>query len=125
MPIVVAPDSDFLDQKLFFRLFEELGIGYICTNPLDDELTDRAQRMPASAWSVYDNGGEDWEYFEFGKRRQSWKRDGWRRAFYTRPVYEDAQRMLRYARPDTVLYTNPPGQDGPIDRRLEAAGAPE
>jgi len=120
VPIVVALDSGFFDQKLF-RLFEELGIGYVCTSPLEDELTDRARRMPAPAWSVYDNGRQEWEYFEFGNRRKSWRPTGWRRAFYTRPVYEDAQRLLRYARPDTVLYTNL-GQGGPIDAALAAAG---
>jgi len=123
VPIVVALDSGFFDQKLF-RLFEELGIGYVCTSPLEGELIERARRMPALAWSVYDNGRQAWEYFEFGNRRKSWRPAGWRRAFYTRPLYEDAQRLLRYARPDTVLYTNL-GQGGPIDAVLVAAGRTE
>ena len=68
VPIIVAVDSGFFDQKLF-RRFEELGIGYVATGRL----------------------------------------------------YEDEQRLLEFARPDTVIYTNL-GQGGPIDALLEAAG---
>lgn len=80
--------------------------------------------MDPSLWSTYDNGRQLWEYFELGDRRLSWKRTGWRRAFYTRPAYEDAQRLLTFARPDTVLYTNL-GQGGPIDDVLQRAGCSE
>ncbi len=123
VPIVVAMDSGFFDRKLF-RAFEELGIGYVCTGKLYDDLTDRARSMDPSLWSTYDNGHQLWEYFEFGHRRPSWKRTGWRRALYTRPAYEDAQRLLEFARPDTVLYTNL-GQGGPIDGFLQGAGYSE
>lgn len=123
VPIVVAMDSGFFDQKLF-RAFEELGIGYVCTGKLYDDLTDQARGMDPSLWSTYDNGRQLWEYFELGDRRLSWKRTGWRRAFYTRPAYEDAQRLLTFARPDTVLYTNL-GQGGPIDDVLQRAGCSE
>jgi len=116
-------DSGFFDQKLF-RAFEELGIGYVCTGKLHEDVTELARGMDSSLWSTYDNGYQLWEYFEFGDRRPSWKRTGWRRAFYTRPAYEDAQRLLEFARPDTVLYTNV-GQGGPIDGRLQKAGCSE
>ena len=43
---------------------------------------------------------------------------------YTRPAYEDDHRLLAFARPDTVLYTNL-GQGGPIDDVLENAGCSE
>jgi len=121
VPIVVALDNGFFDQKLF-RLFEELGIGYTCTGNLYDDLTDRAREMPPEAWSRYDNGRQEWKYFEFGNRRKSWKKRGWRRSFYTRPHYEKSgQGLLTFARPDRVIYTNL-GQGGEIDERLEAVG---
>jgi len=123
VPIVVRIDSGFFDQKLF-RLFEGLGIGYVCTGKLYDDLKDLAAAMPRSAWSSYDNGHQQWEYFEFGNRRKSWKKSGWRRALYSRPAYDDAQRLLDFARPDTVIYTNL-GQGGPIDAQLTAVGRRE
>jgi len=123
VPIVLATDSGFFDQKLF-RAFEDLGIGYVCTGKLYEDITGLAQGMDPSGWSTYDNGHQLWEYIEFGDRRPSWKRTGWRRAFYTRPAYEDAQRLLEFARPDTVLYTNL-GQGGPVDDLLRKAGRPE
>lgn len=117
VPIVVRVDSGFFDQKLF-RAFEALGIGYVCTGKLYDDITARAQ-VEDPLWQRYDNGRQLWEFFEFGDRRRSWKKTGWRRAIYTRPVYENTQRLLEFARPDTVIYTNL-GQGGPIDRLLEA-----
>ena len=118
--IVVRLDAGFFDQKLF-RLFERLGIGYLCSGKLQDDLRGLARGMDPSMWSAYDNGHQLWEYFEFGDRRQRWRRGEWRRAFYTRPAYEDAQRLLEFARPDQVIYTNL-GQGGPIDGLLAAAG---
>lgn len=121
VPIVVALDNGFFDQKLF-RLFEELGIGYTCTGNLYDDVVALAEERAPEAWSRYDNGRQEWKYFEFGNRRKSWKKTGWRRTFYTRPHYEnDGQRLLPFARPDRVIYTNL-GQGGEIDARLEAVG---
>ena len=123
VPILLRIDSGFFDQKLF-RRFERLGIGYTCTGKLFDEITERAKATDASAWSAYTNERQQWQYVEFGDRRKSWKRSGWRRCFYTRPTYEDAQRLLEFARPDTVIYTNL-GQGGRVDALLERAGAAE
>jgi hypothetical protein len=118
--IIVRLDAGFFDQKLF-RLFEELGIGYICSGKLQDDVTDLARGVDRSLWSSYDNGHQLWEYFEFGDRRTTWPMTEWRRAFYTRPAYEDEQRLLEFARPDNVIYTNL-GQGGPIDALLQAVG---
>jgi hypothetical protein len=121
--IVLRLDAGFFDQKLF-RLFEEIGIGYICSGKLQEDIKDLARGMDPSAWLTYDNGHQLWEYFEFGDRRKTWKKNEWRRAFYTRPAYEDEQRLLEFARPDNVIYTNL-GQGGRIDELLEAAGRTE
>jgi len=122
VPIVVRFDSGFFDQKLF-RAFEELGVGYVCTGKLYGDITARAQ-VEGQLWERYDNGHQLWEYLEFGDRRKHWKKTGWRRALYTRPVYEDEQRLLDFARPDTVIYTNL-GQGGAVDTLLDAADRAE
>jgi len=123
VPIVLRIDAGFFDQKLF-RRFEELGIGYICSGRLEDDLTALAREADASQWSAYDNGRQLWQYLEFGAHRPSWKKHEWRRAFYTRPAYEGKQRLLEFARPDHVIYTNL-GQGGPIDAVLKATGHSE
>lgn len=123
VPVLLRIDSGFFDQKLF-RRFERLGIGYTCTGKLYDDLSALARAMPPSAWSEYRNDHQLWQYVEFGNRRGSWKRTGWRRCVYTRPSYEDEQRLLEFARPDTVIYTNL-GQGGRIDALLEQAGEAE
>ena len=120
VPIVLRIDGGFFDQKLF-RCFEELGIGYICSGKLLDDITDMARGMHPSAWCEYENGSQLWRYFEFGDRRPSWKKGEWRRAFYTRPAYEGEQRLLEFARPDNVIYTNI-GQGQQIDGLLAEAG---
>lgn len=118
--VIVRMDAGFFDQKLF-RTFEELGIGYVCSGKLQDDVVELARAADLSQWKAYDNGRQLWQYFEFGIRLKAWPKTEWRRAFYTRPAYEDEQRLLEFARPDTVIYTNL-GQGGPIDARLEAAG---
>ena len=45
-----------------------------------------------------------WHYLEFGWRCNNWKRHY--RTFYTRPVYDDRQGLLEFARPDNVIITN-------------------
>ncbi len=85
VPIVIALDSGFFDQKLF-RKFEKLEIGYIYAGKLYGDFTALTRGMDRSQWSVYDNDRQLWECFEFGDRRPSWKRTSWRRVFYTRPA---------------------------------------
>jgi hypothetical protein len=121
--IVLRLDAGFFDQKLL-RIFEELEIGYVCSGRLEEDIVAMAQQAHASQWAHYDNGRQLWQYLEFGAHRPSWKKGEWRRAFYTRPTYEGEQRLLEFARPDNVVYTNL-GCGGPIDARLEAAGCGE
>jgi hypothetical protein len=118
MPIIVRMDSGFFDQKLF-GLFEDLKIGYVCSGKLYEDIRAYAERADRSQWSEHQNKEQAWQYLEFGDRRKSWTRG--RRAFYTRPVYEGEQRLLAFARPDNVIYTNL-GRGEAIDTLLEAAG---
>jgi hypothetical protein len=121
VPIIVRMDSGFFDQSLF-AVCEELGIGYIVGGRLSAEVVGYAREAEPSAWASYRNDHQEWQYLEFGHRCGSWKR--LRRFLYTRPDYENEQRLLEFARPDTVLVTNL-GRGEAIDRLLEAAGLEE
>lgn len=118
IPIVIRMDSGFFDQKLF-ELFESLDIGYICGGKLYDDLTAGVSSRDESFWSRYENNHQVWDYVEFGDRRRNWKR--FRRAIFCRPVYEDNQMLLKFARPDTVIYTNL-GMGYAIDEGLSQVG---
>lgn len=114
VPIIVRMDSGFFDQKLF-EVFEQLHIGYICAGKLYPPIKDYVGCAKSSHWSRYEQGRQIWQYLEFGSRCDSWKR--FRRAIFCRPLYEDAQMLLAFARPDTLLYTNL-GMGRPIDKSL-------
>jgi hypothetical protein len=118
VPIVIRLDSGFFDQKLF-TVFESLQIGYICGGKLYDDIGAFVSNCDKSQWGRYENKNQVWDYVEFGDRRGSWKM--FRRAIFCRPVYEDKQMLFKFARPDTVLYTNL-GMGGVIDERLCSAG---
>jgi len=118
VPIVIRMDSGFFDQKLF-RVFDSLQIGYIAGGKLYDDIGAFVSNCDKSVWGRYENKNQVWEYVEFGDRRGSWKI--FRRAIFCRPVYEDKQMLLKFARPDTVLYTNL-GMAGVIDEQLYKVG---
>jgi hypothetical protein len=118
VPIIIRLDSGFFDQKLF-RVFEELGIGYICCGKLYGDLTAYVASLLPGAWSRYQKGESVWDFVEFGDRRGSWNM--FRRAIFCRPLCEDRQYLLEFSRPDTVLYTNL-GRGELIDERLAACG---
>jgi hypothetical protein len=114
VPIIVRMDSGFFDQKLF-EVFEQLHIGYICAGKLYAPVKEYVGCAPAGHWRRYEQGRQIWQYLEFGSRCKSWKQ--FRRAIFCRPLYEDDQMLLAFARPDTLLYTNL-GMGRPIDEAL-------
>jgi hypothetical protein len=118
VPIVMRIDSGFFDQKLF-RLSESLQIGYICGGKLYDDIGAFVSNCDKSFWGRYENENQLWHYLEFGDRRGNWKM--FRRAIFCRPVYEDKQMIFKFARPDTVLYTNL-GMATAIDEQLCKVG---
>jgi hypothetical protein len=118
VPIVVRMDTGFLDQKLFEE-WEELKIGYIVGGKLYEDVKAFVSGAGLSAWESYRSKKQVWDFFEFGDRRGTWSM--FRRAIFCRPRYEEEQRLLSFARPDTVLYTNL-GMGGAIDQALRDAG---
>lgn len=121
VPIVIRLDSGFFDQKLF-KVFESLQIGYVCGGKLYDDIGVIVSNCDKSVWGRYENENQVWEYVEFGDRRGSWKR--FRRCVFCRPVYADKQMLFKFARPDTVIYTNI-GMGGAIDEQLRKIGMEE
>jgi hypothetical protein len=118
VPIVIRQDTGYFDQKLF-RLYEKIDVGYLCGGKLYKDIKQYAERCPAGQWGTHRNKQQEWSYLEFGDKRGSWKR--LRRALFCRPVYEDRQRLLEFARPDTLIYTNI-GTGDKIDDLLRDAG---
>jgi hypothetical protein len=118
VPIVIRLDSGFFDQKLF-NVFESLQIAYICGGKLYDDIGDFVSNFDKPAWGRYQNKNQTWDYVEFGDRRGNWKR--FRRCVFCRPVYEDRQMLLKFARPDTLIYTNL-GMGATIDDQLRKVG---
>lgn len=118
IPIVINTDSGLFDQKLFY-VYEDLGIGYICSGKLYDDIKDFVKKIDHDTWRQYQNREQVWDYVEFMDKRGSWDRS--RRAIFCRPVYEGVQQLLDFARPDTILYTNL-GMGQNIDKQLLEAG---
>lgn len=118
VPIIFAADVGFFDQKVF-GLCEELGVGYVTSGYLYEEIKMAAHRSVPAAWRRYENADQIWDILELGDRRSSW--DRFRRVLYTRPHLEGEQRLFRFRRPETTIYTNL-GLGGSIDAQLRDAG---
>jgi hypothetical protein len=101
--IVVKLDSAFFDEANF-ALFDELGIGFIATGKMYKGVKEAVRCAPDESWGCYDNTRQAWSFSEFGYRPDSWGK--FYRAIYTRPVYDDKQMLLDFARPDNVIITN-------------------
>jgi len=116
--IIFKLDSGFFDQNLF-AVFEELGVGYVVSGKLYEDIKETVRAVPPASWRVYQTKEQVWDYIEFNDKRGSWKKS--RRAIYCRPRQEGAQLLLEFARPDTILYTNL-GVGEAIDEQLTRAG---
>ena len=101
--IILRIDSGFFDEANL-EAFNKLNIGFICTGKIYEKTKEYIRGLPEESWQTYDNGHQQWDYIEFGYRYDSWKK--FFRAIYTKPVYEDSQRLLEFARPDNIILTN-------------------
>lgn len=118
VPIVIKLDSGFFDQKLF-EVFEELGIGYVCSGKLYTDIRNYAAKVDGALWKHYRNKHQVWDYVEFMDRRGNWSQS--RRAIYCRPLYDGLQQVMDFARQDSIMYTNI-GMGQKIDDLLADAG---
>jgi hypothetical protein len=118
VPILIRMDAGFFDEKLF-KVFEELGLGYVCTGKIYDDIKAHVRATDRAHWGRYTKGKKAWDYLEFGSRRESWSR--FRKAIYCRPMDCNGQLLLEFARPETVLYTNL-GMGSKVDEQFQTAG---
>lgn len=118
VPILLRQDSGFFDQKNFEE-YEKLRIGYIAGGKLYEDIKEYVGSVPGESFGRYENGEQAWDYVEFGDCRGTW--DKFRRAIFCRPLYEDKQMLMEFARPDTIIYTNI-GVDEEITNSLVEAG---
>jgi hypothetical protein len=118
IPILIRMDAGFFDEKLF-EVFEGLGIGYICSGKIYEDIRLHVQTSERLHWGRYRRGKQIWDFLEFGSRRERWKK--FRRAIFCRPLDANGQMLLEFVRPVSVLYTNL-GMGFQIDRQLRDAG---
>jgi hypothetical protein len=117
IPIVIRMDAGFFDEKLF-EVFEALGIGYVSTGKMYEDIKEHVRAGEQCHWGRYRRGKKMWDFLEFGSRRGKWKK--FRRAIFCRPLDKDGQMLLEFVRPASVLYTNP-GMGQRIDEQLRKA----
>jgi hypothetical protein len=101
--IVLRLDAGFFDEKIF-RLCDELGVQFVATGKVYENIKKQVAALKAEEWKDYDNGRQCWSCAGFQYQCDSWKK-GYR-ALYTRPKYEDRQQVLEFARPDNIIVTN-------------------
>ncbi|MFH1414797.1 MAG: transposase [Elusimicrobiota bacterium] len=118
VPIILKEDRCFYDQKNF-KAFEELGIGHISGGKIYATICEYVENCPQEQWVNIEKKNQTWEILEFGDCRGTW--DKFRRAIFTQPLYEDNQKLLPFARPARIYYTNL-GMGGNIDILLKNAG---
>src|SRR6516164_3314036 len=101
--IILRLDAGFFDEENF-ALCDDLGIGFLATGKVYDPIKQKVLAIPKRKWKEYDNGHQVWSYAQFSYKCDKWSRAY--RALYTRPFYEDQQRLLEFARPDNIILTN-------------------
>ena len=109
--IVIRMDSGFLDEKIL-SVLDELAVGFIISGKMYNSVKEYvASQSAEEEWGRYDHERQSWEYLEFDWGCDTW--DHTYRTFYTRPIYENDQGLLEFARPDNVIITNL-DEDSPV-----------
>jgi hypothetical protein len=119
IPIILVADSGFFDQKNFEYFENELGIFYIITGKMYEDIKQYLNQIDFSEYRKFNNNGI-WSYFEFGNTLKSWKK--FRRVIFTTlATNEDGQFCLDFVKTDMLLYTNI-GLDDKMTQQLITAG---
>jgi len=120
--IILVADSGFFDQKNFEYFEKELGIFYIITGKMYEDIKQYLDQIDFSEYRKFHNNGI-WSYFEFGNTLKSWKK--FRRVIFTTlETNEDGQFCLDFVKTDMLLYTNI-GLDDKMTQQLIKAGGEE
>jgi Transposase DDE domain group 1 len=119
IPIILAADSGFLDQKALIVFEKTLKINYVISGKFYGDLWDTINKIPKKTFNRYEHNGF-WKYVEFGWQYASW--DKMRRAVFTSLVAEDSgQTKLDFMRINSIIITNL-GMDDKLNGQLKAAG---
>ena len=104
VPIVLAADSGFFDQKVLAHC-DNLQIGLIVGGKMYDNIKDFITSTPVESFEEHESAGNTWVFTEFGGRCKCW--DKFYRVIYTKPIADDCGQILfDFARPETIIYTN-------------------
>lgn len=120
VPIIICADSGFADQKAYEYFEEILGIHYITTSKIYEDVKGYVQNIPAGNFGEFSKSKAIWNFVEFGNKLKSWSK--FRRCIFTKLHRdEDGQYVMGFKKPDTVIYTNI-GMCKEADDKLRAAG---
>jgi hypothetical protein len=120
VPVILCADSGFADQKAFEHFENILGIHYIVTNKLYNDIKEYFLELPTEGFRELRKNNALWKFIEFGNKLKSWKR--FRRCIFTKLMMgQNGQYLLDLARPDSVISTNI-GMCKLADDKLLAAG---
>jgi hypothetical protein len=104
VPIIVAADSGFFDQKILEHC-ERLKIGIIVGGKMYEDIKEFVTATPDEYFTEYQGAENTWIYTEFGGRRKCW--ENFYRVIYTKPISDECGQILfDFARPETIIYTN-------------------
>ena len=120
VPIILAADSGFADQKAY-RVFEQdLHIHYITTGKLYEDVKQYIGGLAHESFDALAKDKALWQYTEFASKLKSWSK--FRRCIFTRLQRDETgQYIMDFEKPDTIIYTNI-GNCPEADKKLKAAG---
>lgn len=120
VPIILCADSGFADQKAYAVFEEELGIHYITTGKMYEDIKQYVREIPAENFDEISKNKAIWSFVEFGNKLQSWSK--FRRCIFTKLQRdENGQYVIGFGKPNNVIYSNI-GLCKEADERLMAAG---
>jgi hypothetical protein len=120
VPIILRADSGFADQKAYLHFEEKLGIHYIVTGKVYEDIKAYIREIPATNFEKLSKGNTRWSFVEFGNKLGTWSK--FRKCIFSkRDCDENGQYSLEFSKPDNIIYTNI-GTCKEADEKPRAAG---
>ena len=120
VPILICADSGFADQKAYNEFEKNLGIHYITTGKIYEDIKGYVKEIPVENFDKISKNKAIWNFVEFGNKLKSWSK--FRRCIFTKLHRdENGQYVMDFGKPNSVIYTNI-GLCKEADQRLIAAG---
>ena len=120
VPIIIVGDSGFADQKAYEYFEEGLGIHYITTSKIYEDVKRYLQELPLEYFDELSKDKTKWSFVELGSKLGAWSK--FRRCIFSKQdTDEKGQYIIDFSKPDNVIYTNI-GMCKEADDKLLAAG---